>query len=399
MHHGERGKYYALLTLVQSHHEYTIIYFSPQQIGDSAPDIALIFLNVLTIVTNEVIFTISQEQDVEGLAYIIILCITAMCYTGFFVATRIWSFYTVQKHRPIPKYLKLKQGSNLAVKISALIGGLCYLIGNNIQPIFALNTSTFECDNDCLNAVGDASTLLLVVASLLFSVNEIYGKKPMEVLLRSIVGKPPEQESDGGEEDDWPIWAKTAESIAFIRVFDSSFSTIASLPGNNDTSCPTHMVVTTWLMFGILLIIWAILLIVIYLPGAIDAWRKRNTKRIVVNFLVKFAILFSTALILLGSNLGPLGCLFNCNIYNQSFFTVDCDRNGFHATRITLLLLAIALLLPEAIYMLIRWIKLTKRERRQEFQDNRQRPHSEELKQKGGQDNPAALQKNTTTEI
>lgn len=354
---------------------------------------------MLTILINEIIFTISQQRSVEAVAYIVILCITIACYAGFFVATRIWAFYTLQKHhRPIPKHLKLKSGSALAVKISALIGGLCYLVGNNIQPIFALNATSFNCDQSCLNAVGDASTLLLVIASLLFAVNEIYGKKPVVALLRAILGPefvPPED--DGADVPGWPIWARTADSIAFIRVFDSSFSTIASLPSTSDTSCPTHIVVTTWLMYGILLIIWAILLILIYLPGMIKSWRMRDTKKIIQNILVKFAILFSTALILLGSNLGPLGCIFNCDIYNMQFFTADCDRSGFHATRIALLLLAIILLSPELIFMLIRWIKLTKQEHQRERQAMNDMQRANQLKQENeGQQKDDPIAENTT---
>ena len=329
----------------------------------TAPDIVLIILNVLTLLMNEFLFLISQSSaTVIGNAYLAVLVINTTLYTLLFVSTRLFSYYTLRKLRPIPIDNKNQFVSSLLLKVTAWIGGLCYLGGSNIRTIFALNASDFDCDETCQDKISETSTLLLVMASLLFTINEICSGKIL-LLLRSVTHS---TDTGDDEDDKFMIWARTAECIAFIRVFDSSFTTVASLPESiqrsntipNGALCSTHEEVIIWFMYVLLLIIWAIVLIIIMSPGIAEAIRGRNMKSIIQTCLVTLTIFFATETLLMGGNLDPLGCEFNCNIYSANF-TIECDTNGFHATRYTTLLVSFLLLAPLCFCLFVRWLKLT----------------------------------------
>ena len=105
--------------------------------------------------------------------------------------------------------------------MSALFGGMCYIIGSNTNTVFALNQdeteNDFNCDDTCLDVLRDTSTVLLVIASILFSINEIHGGK-LYLLFKSFSNTLFSDSSSSDDGNDWLVWVKTAEIIAFSRV-------------------------------------------------------------------------------------------------------------------------------------------------------------------------------------
>ena len=59
---------------------------------------------------------------------------------------------------------------------------MCYIIGSNTTTVLALSQDETKndfnrCDDTCLDVLSDASSVLLVIASILFSINEIHDGK------------------------------------------------------------------------------------------------------------------------------------------------------------------------------------------------------------------------------
>ena len=158
------------------------------------------------------------------------LIITMLTYFMFFVAGRTVSLVFLAKSRPtaIQSSHKLKFVSMSLLMTSSLVGGLCYILGSNITITFALSRNSFNCDDTCLDSISDTSTVLLVIASILFSINEIHGGK-LYMVLKLFSGVFSSDSSGDDAGNDWLIWVKTAEIIAFSRVFDSAFATVADL--------------------------------------------------------------------------------------------------------------------------------------------------------------------------
>ena len=316
----------------------------------------LIQLNLLTLFIHEVMYFISQSNNIVGQAYLAVLLTNTAIYSILFLATRLLSLRALRKIRPIPTDHKNQFIATGVIKFSAWIGGLCYLAGSNIQPIIALNAADFHCDATCLHEVGDTSVMLLVIASLLFSINEIHSGKIL-ILIRDMSGILATDDEDGHTE--WPTWGRAAECIAFIRVFDSSFTTIASLSADSNYSCSRFEIGIVWSMYIILMLIWGVLLTVIMGPGLLSSWRKRSSVELIQKNIIKLAIFLATCSLLLGSNFQPLGCVLNCNIQSSNF-TVDCNQSNFHATRMTMLFIAMLLISPLCFFMTVRWFCLTK---------------------------------------
>ena len=306
-------------------------------------------------------FFSSQSNDVIGHAFLAVLLINTVLYTVSFLATRILSFCSLRKTRPIPMDEKNKFIATGITKSSAWIGGLFYLAGSNIQHIITLNPNDFNCDLTCLHEVGDTSTVLLVIASLLFTINEIHSGK-MLILIRDVTCSLVNgDDDDDDDQEDWLTWARTAECLSFIRVFDSSFTTVASLPNHqvNANQCSRFEVGIIWSMYGVLMVVWGLLLIVIMGPGVHMSWKKRQITKIILKYSIAFVIFFATGSLLIGSNLEPLGCNFNCNIYSANF-TEECDLNYYHGTRMSLLLLSLVLFSPLCVCLTLRWVQLTR---------------------------------------
>ena len=303
-------------------------------------------------------FLISQSSHVVGHAYLVVLVIDTALYTLFFLCARIFSIFALSKTpRPIPTEVKNQAFANGIVKLSALVGGLCFIVGDNILTVVALDTEDLNCDEDCLHAVGDTATMLLVIASLLFSINEIHGGKLL-VFIRNLSNS---FSNDNDEDDDneWHMWGTLAELIAFIRVFHSSYATIASLQAEVSNGCESYEFSISRIIFILLMIIWTALTIVIMGPGIIRSVRNHDIKEFFQIFAITSLVIFATGFLMIGSNNEPLSCAFDCQVFFSNNFTTDCNETNYHTTRILLLSLSLIILTPLCMHLSVRFIKLT----------------------------------------
>ena len=177
------------------------------------------------------------------------------------------------------------------------------------------------------------------------------------ILIRTLFNS----EISDDEDDNWSIWVRMAESIGFIRVFDSAFTTAASLPSTETVEfCMDHEEVLVWVMFIILLALWAGLLVLIMGPGIIVAIREKVRRKIIFDAIVTLGIWLGTFFLLLGGNFKPLACRFDCDIYNSNFTTL-CDVEGYHSTRLAIQFTSFCILSVFCVLLIKQWVKWTKR--------------------------------------
>ena len=290
-------------------------------------------------IASQVSYAAGHRSRNIGLINIIILIAASLIYIFSFVVGRVVSLVVLTKSRSLTNEKKQSFISMTLVMMSALVGGMCYIIGSNTTTVLALSQdekeNDFNCDDTCLDVLSDASTVLLVIASILFSINEIHGGK-LYLLFKSLSNTLfSDSSSDDGNE--WLIWAKTAEIIAFSRVFDSAFATVAGL-STYEENCPIHEAAIIWSMYVFLLILWGILLGIIMIPGALQAHRRREKNGSL--YVMSIAIVFiSSACMLIGNNNQPLGCAFDCDIFSRNYTNI-CHQEGYHGVRITSLIVS-----------------------------------------------------------
>ena len=82
---------------------------------------------------------------------------------------------------------------------------------------------------------------------MLFSINEIHGGK-LYLLIQIILKYTFLQQYSSDDDNDWLVWVKTSEIIAFSRVFDLAFATVADL-SIYEENCLTHEVAIIWSMY------------------------------------------------------------------------------------------------------------------------------------------------------
>ena len=294
-------------------------------------------------------------------------------YTITFVSARIVTLFSFLKTpRPISTEMKNEAIAEEIVKAGAWIGGICFIVGDNISTVFALKAEDLNCDEDCLHAVGDTATMLLVIASLLFSINEIHGGK-LIILINAITRSLNSDDID----DRWHVWGKLAELIAFIRVFHSSYATIASLQTEASNGCESYEFGITGSMFVVLMIIWTALTIVVMGPGIIRSVRNHDIRKTTQIISFTFVLIIATGLILVASNNEPLGCgAFDCDVFSSNF-TTDCDQTSYHGTKIAFLSASMILLTPLIIGLSIRYFKLLKRSTKSKNHKHSQEEKSE----------------------
>ena len=166
--------------------------------------------------------------------------------------------------------------------------------------------------------------------------------------------------SDSSSDDagsDWLIWVKTAEIIAFSRVFDSAFATVADL-STYEEPCLTHKNTIIWSMYTFLLILWGILLGIIMLPGAIQAKSRKQRLEFLWVVSIAIAVFLSSASMLIGNNNQPLGCALNCNIFSRNYTNV-CNLKGYHGARTAFQIVPFMLFGMLIIGIAIHWFKLS----------------------------------------
>ena len=245
---------------------------------------------------------------------------------------------------------KKKFASSSIVNASCVVAGLCYLIGSNITAVVLLDKELFDCSTSCILAVNDVATVLQAIASVLFAIIETHSRK----IYLCLTGAS-NHDDDDDENDKWLIWVKTAEILAFIKIFDAVFSTVAELPTDQDETCLSHERLVMWFMYALLLLVWFMLLAIVVINGFKSD--DINYKGCFLFFLFALFVFISSAFLLIGSNNEPLGCSYNCDLYRGNI-TETCDQKAFHETRVSLLTVALVLISVPSIGLVLRWLKL-----------------------------------------
>ena len=303
----------------------------------------LIGLNVFTILVSQIMYL---AHLTIGYVYVGLLIVEVLLYSLSLLIFRLIPLCSMIKQCKCSVKLLAKEFLNL----SAGIGDLCYLLGGNIVSLVAFNAEDLNCNKDCLLAVGDAATMLLVIASLLFYINEIQGGK-LQALLKS------KADNDGDHE--WHVWGNVAESIAFIRIFHSSFLTVATRLTDITNTCISFEKNVTWIMFTTLMVIWSVHVIVSMSPGIKRSLLRHNIRGLFKVLSLALIVISVAGFIMIASNDEPLACAFNCDILSRNF-TKNCDEAAYHGARITLLSTSLIFLTILCIGLIIRFIKLTK---------------------------------------
>ena len=183
--------------------------------------------------------------------------------------------------------------------------------------------------------VNDVATVLQAIASVLFAIIETHSRK----IYLCLTGA--SNHDDDDDDDKWLIGVETADILAFIRIFDAVFLTVAELPTDQDETCLSHERLVMWFMYALLLLVWFMLLAIVVINGF-----KRDEIKCEWRFLFFLFALFifiSSAFLLIGSNNEPLGCSYSCDLYHGNM-TETCGQKAFHETRVSLLTVALVLI-------------------------------------------------------
>ena len=306
----------------------------------------LILLNILSTLTGQIIFLSPLNRNINAKAAIAVLVAVILLYIIFSIGVILTTFAFKRK----------KSRKELAVAIIAhsitAVAGLMYLVGDDITTVFVLYSNEFECNEDCrlvFQAVGRA---LLISAILFFRLTPAFVNKSTVVM--NLVSD--EQISHPS----WSPWKATAQSVALIVELDAWFSAVAELPLHADTYCPVHELIVSWVLYGVSLVIWAVLLLLIVTPGIIKAMGKcqENVCKTFAIFGVIVVIWFCSAVLILADNSQPIGCLFNCDLYVSIINRTDtCNERRYYGTTVCLNTLVLILLSTITVALFIHWAK------------------------------------------
>ena len=307
----------------------------------------LILLNILSTLTGQIIFLSPLDSNVNAKAAIAILGAIILLYIIFSIGVILTTF--AFKRKKSKKELVI---AIIAHSITA-IAGLMYLFGDDITTILVLYSNEFECNENCrlvFQAVGRA---LLISAILFFRLTPAFVNKSTVVM--NLVS------DEHISQPSWSPWKATAQSVALIVELDAWFSAVAELPLHADTYCPVHELIVSWVLYGISLVIWAVLLLLIMTPGIIKAMGKcqENICKIFSICGVIMVIWFCSAVLILADNSQPIGCLFNCDLHVESINnrTDTCNERRFYGATIGLNILVLILLSTITVALLIHWVK------------------------------------------
>lgn len=219
------------------------------------------------------------------------------------------------------------------------VGGLLYLVGNRIGLILINYGIFYGCGETCGEIGIEISTTLLITAILLFRLIPPFVNN-VQVLIYKVVKDPKNEHSSI-----WSPWKITAQAMGFILELDAWFTAVSDLPLEADNNCTNQAVNLAWGVFVISLVCWAVLLIVMVIPGAVDVIKNpespQKLHQLVIACVNILAIWFISAGLLLADNVQPLGCVFDC--FRDISFTMDnstsssCQYDTFHGIRTAIL--------------------------------------------------------------
>ena len=298
-------------------------------VNDTILKIILLLLNLANTIIEQVLSLIPIDSVLRSKISVSAFAVT----TGLYIVCSFIIILAVIYYRREFSRTKTKLDITVALltHVISLIAGAAFLIGDDITPLIRNLDEQLKCDEQCLETVEDAGTVLLIIAILLFRLTPSFTTK-IQLLGNELSAEKLRKQSLSS-------WSNIAFSFSIIVELDAWFSTVANLPLQSDFFCPMHELAITWLLYSASLIIFALLLAVILSPS-ISYALKTNKKKLTSVALPSVVIIMMwsfTALLLVGENTQPLGCLFQCDISTDNSTSTSCKPEAYHGTRIAIL--------------------------------------------------------------
>ena len=326
--------------------------------------IVLILLNLVTQIVNQAIFVSPLSDSQNAKAVTSIFAISLLLY--IVISIGAVSSTIINKQR----FSKLKEQKRLLIvilgHIITTVAGLAYLIGDNIAQFVTNYQSDLGCSTKCLESVGNAGSTLLVISLVLFGIvpTFIHGATTVSNLVYDV------RVNLGYF---WSPWRAAGHSIALIVQLDAWFSIISGLQTNSDSFCPSNELDILWVLYGVTIVIWGTVLVVIFAPGIIEAImnKKMIYRKIFKITLIAVVIWFCSGVAIIADNDQPIGCLFECDFTTENRTNV-CKEVAQHGTRIGLLFIALIPLAVMSFSIFVHWIKKMRQLYSTTSQENKQ---------------------------
>ena len=277
----------------------------------------------------------------------------------FIVISLIVIFGTIiSRERIISKKGKTDFPTIVVAHVLTALAGVSYLLGNRIGIIFAFYGQYLNCDDECRDILIEMSHTLIIFSILMLTLTPPFVNK-INVLTIHVV-----KDTDSIKKNKdrlWSPWKILAQSLALMLELDAWFTAVSGIPEKEaPIHCPIYQMFLEWSLFVISLIIWAILLVVIGLPGIIKAYRtKENGHKAVILFIILALIWVASGGYILADNTQPLGCAFGCYTdlpyLNINDTSIDCHYEAFHSTRATILFIILIFSTSLTITLIVHW--------------------------------------------
>ena len=229
-----------------------------------------------------------------------------------------------------------------------------FYIGDNLHKIIRVYGETLGCSSTCNTTINCTSCTYHVELAcnllLIISVVGLLGIPSIQKNIYSYIkyyvkkqyGEYKEDEVKTKEMTEAGYFYSTTKSLLAVAIFASLWmSLIVFVTFDQRNTCPTLAVVTNWIAFAVISIIWLIAVFMITTTTFYLEIKFLCSKFYGIYSLIQAGIIFiATVLVILSDNIQPLGCVFNCY---GSLTDVRCNRQT--STIIRILFLCISLVL------------------------------------------------------
>lgn len=275
-------------------------------------------------------------------------------YIVFILISMVREF--VWKQRFVQKHGQAEFVRNVMSHVLTAIGCLLYLVGNHVGLILANYGIFYGCDETCVRIGVQISNTLLITALLLFQLIPPFVNKAKVLTSKKITTNDHHMEHSSN----WSPWKTTAQAMGFILQLDTWFTAVSNLPLDTVVLCPDYAINLAWGLYGVGLICWAALLVVMIIPGAVNVIKRPdsiNVFQLVLACINLSVIWLISAGLLLGDNIQPLGCVFGCRtdvtFLLDNSTSSECQYETFHATRTTILFIVMISLALMAVGLIV----------------------------------------------
>ena len=334
-----------------------LLYQGNEPFNEYILKIVVILLAILTAMMSQIFF-LAQEDTKEGAIFALtVISMMLSIYITFALVIIIGTL--MLRTKLLKKHTKAEYITIVVAYVMTALAGLFYLIGNKFGVIFVSYGDIVGCENNCQRLFMESDETCLILAILLFSLTPKYINKT-KILSDHIIGE--HEPNTISSHPVWSPWKVTAHSMALMLEFDAWFSAVSDIPLSIKISCPSQELYFSWALFAASLTVWAILLIIMVIPGVIKVMKLGNKKYFIKVFILCIIVGFiwvSSAGLILADNTQPFGCVFGChtNLPSENSTNMDCQFVQFHVTRFLILCAIFIYLLSLTVSLIVHWCK------------------------------------------